>query len=923
MFIEMTNYATSDYCDHNQCVKRGNPELAGLNMASKVQHIHIRENSGGELIHERFLVGSVAEFSVDPLLSTIGDVDLATQYNNEIACFDELNEQTIETYNYCFHPWNELYEIVAYARFPGYVIVRQLGLLHVENNQRNLYILDMSAREKISATRYKQNLRSQFSNIGPVVKGPALKSYYNNMSKSSISNSSMNSQDYVRTIRCFAWPPAAMEWKTRQRKHGWPDERTIALVVESGCHVVPVAHNDNRVDEYQWRISFSKAEVILMNSLTPGQQYIYHMLRYFVKRKLLVEELENSEQIVSTYTIKTLILWQCETRPIRWFTKNNSYEICRCLLEILLNWLKVRYCKNYFITECNIFAFKMNENYFDKIVKTLIIYTDLHILSQWFESDFCQRCISHRIHQEKKGSYEVNQSALVGSKHHLYKFYLAENYLSFMVSRIGLSDYVKSTSPPPSNSFRGLCAKHIGLIDDFFVDFYKGHVILQAVTFEKTHKKHDNVLAMLSSLFVSQEFTIKISPFSCHSSVFHLVARQYYYKIANAVLSDKVSCTVGDRILKMKLATILMKKALSRTYDDPHFPHYMIRVYLAALYFRMQCYDKCSAYIDRVARRTSDFESAFDARDLCFIDDVVIAVGLLHLVNYNSVQLLDRRKEMNFTISIFFFYNWFRCLCQVMQHDVMIFNSLDLCIPKNINEFLLLVILKRKMNTYPKNVLVFKSDDEQRNINKENESDEIRVSETDSFQKIITKCGVIHISEFFQQLIETGDIGESKCIGTFSHYKALYWYKEGNIDIVLKLCKRILEEEKTSEYEGEVSKLVFMPSCIFPFQDLYDKDVTCITSLMFLMSPDLMELTKKPETIRYINNDSFRRRICIHIRPEFLARYLIARCTVDRYGITQELVLALRQLSGKLILEHMLIKFLVIKFHKIFRKSVA
>ena len=155
--------------------------------------------------------------------------------------------------------------------------------------------------------------------------------------KSSLSNTLIHSQDIVSPIRCFAWPPAAMEWKTRQRKHGWPDERTIASVVVSGCDVVPVAHNDNRMDEYQWRISFSKTEVILMNSLTPGQQYIYHMLRYFVKIKLLDKDLKNSDKIVSMYTIKTLILWQSEKMPIHWFIQNTSYEIC--LLRILLNWL--------------------------------------------------------------------------------------------------------------------------------------------------------------------------------------------------------------------------------------------------------------------------------------------------------------------------------------------------------------------------------------------------------------------------------------------------------------------------------------------------------------------------------------------------------------------------------------------------------
>ena len=116
-------------------------------------------------------------------------------------------------------------------------------------------------------------------------------------------------------------------------------------------------------------------------------------------------------------------------------------------------------------------------------------------------------------------------------------------------------------------------------------------MILQAVTFEKTHKKHNNVLAMLSSLFVSQEFTTEISPFSCHSSVFHLTDGRHYYKIAIAMLRDTVACTLGDQILKIKLGTILLKKALSHTYNDPRYPH-LIRLHIAALYFRMHRYGK-------------------------------------------------------------------------------------------------------------------------------------------------------------------------------------------------------------------------------------------------------------------------------------------------------------------------------------------
>ena len=111
-----------------------------------------------------------------------------------------------------------------------------------------------------------------------------------------------------------------------------------------------------------------------------------------------------------------------------------------------------------------IFAFKMNENYYDQMIETLSNYTDIQHLTHWFKEEFSQRCNSYRILQEETGFYEVDHSALFGFKHHLQKFSLAENYLSYMVSKWS-TNYIKSSIPSLTNSFIGLCAKHIGLID--------------------------------------------------------------------------------------------------------------------------------------------------------------------------------------------------------------------------------------------------------------------------------------------------------------------------------------------------------------------------------------------------------------------------------------------------------------------------
>ena len=48
--------------------------------------------------------------------------------------------------------------------------------------------------------------------------------------------------DLVGCVRCFSWPPVAMDWITRERIHAWPTAKQIHEVVTTGCDVVPVAH---------------------------------------------------------------------------------------------------------------------------------------------------------------------------------------------------------------------------------------------------------------------------------------------------------------------------------------------------------------------------------------------------------------------------------------------------------------------------------------------------------------------------------------------------------------------------------------------------------------------------------------------------------------------------------------------------------
>ena len=157
-----------------------------------------------------------------------------------------------------------------------------------------------------------------------------------------VSKKNTISVDRVLCLRCLAWPTQAADWSTRHRNYEWPDSATVDRVVSNGCDSVCVAHPKCRQHEweskYQWRLSFSRAEIVLINSWMPLQQIVYHLLRAFLKTEQLTESDENAGSgTLSNYHIKTLMLWACELKPRSWWTDNFSFTaLCAdcCILSL-------------------------------------------------------------------------------------------------------------------------------------------------------------------------------------------------------------------------------------------------------------------------------------------------------------------------------------------------------------------------------------------------------------------------------------------------------------------------------------------------------------------------------------------------------------------------------------------------------------
>jgi len=321
------------------------------------------------------ITGSVAEFYIEPMLPCIGDIDIMFHRSGYLAIprgHPSPTQLPAEFGNYV-----HLSEIID-SQLPGYVYLQTRYLLTYcpEDEKYNYMEHDRG--------QFYPNWNA-FTDEKVIRHGPAVfQDFIEDLSF-----------DAVPCVRCLVWLPQAADWPTRHSNHGWPDSATVDRVVNNGCDLVGVAHRQCRqhkswMSQFQHRLSFSRAEIVLINSWMPVQQIAYHMLRFFVKTERLTESVDNSNTAtLSNYHIKTLMLWACELKPRSWWTDNlNLVKITIKLLHTLSVWLTDRRCQHYFINDCNLIDNTLNV----QMIVAELTSTNETSLSSWFVKNSIDKC---------------------------------------------------------------------------------------------------------------------------------------------------------------------------------------------------------------------------------------------------------------------------------------------------------------------------------------------------------------------------------------------------------------------------------------------------------------------------------------------------------------------------------------------------
>ena len=326
--------------------------------------------------------GSVAEFYIQPTLSCIGDVDVMFHLSDQLAIPAGTAPPTQLPGE--FHSRVNVCEIVD-SEFSGYVYLMLSYLLTECVDDGKYNALQCQRRQYMT---YEDHDKKH----GPAFTDEDLLAFPPIAGRLAGSD---NSLDIVYCMRCLSWPPQDADWPTRHREYGWPDSATVDCVVSDGCDVVPVAHRQCRRDEWmnkhQWRLSFSRAEIVLLNSWTPVQQIVYHLLRVFAKTKRLTDRANKTDaDTLGNYYIKTLMLWACELKPRSWWIDDlNVVRLNVELLHTLGVWLTDARCQHYFIHNCNLFDHP--DNCYSEIASRIMSKIN-GSLSKWFIKNYISKC---------------------------------------------------------------------------------------------------------------------------------------------------------------------------------------------------------------------------------------------------------------------------------------------------------------------------------------------------------------------------------------------------------------------------------------------------------------------------------------------------------------------------------------------------
>ena len=686
------------------------------------------------------------------------------------------------------------------------------------------------------------------------------------------------SMDDVISIRCATWPPDAISFATRKRIHGWPDKAMISEIVRNGCDFVPVGHPNFKADHF-WRLSFSRAEAMLIRSWTPTQQIVYHMIRSLAKQELFVIFHEKDPEILSNYHIKTLMLWSCESKSPDWWNSNCVIDLCAQLIQKLANWTEEKKCPSYFLDNYNVFGIHLlrKSSQYHETIEQLQKFSKTEYLTTWFKNNYVSQMYSRikkNIHLENLWNESPGKTKSMSGLPSLTEIKnlhssIAEMELKFLIIvNCTVTTHHYFMSRWSKGLYKALIAHNHQPETKRLADFACVLLRLAWNISEKDNIELTNadILDLLSMIVVRLSNSDQPSSFKSTLSipiqVSHVYSKWYYMKGKELLCVPCRKNTIAYHIW-LKTCKRFFKSALSVHDEYSESVHCSSNAYLAALYCVGEGnHEKTSKHLIQVEQSAilggSTQPELFDYHSILFIDEVAIVCGLHQLLNYSN--LTSRSPPRNEIFPTFTFATlYYLVSCRRDRHTGTRNISQSLSSSADTSEDI-------KFPPLMSDKFVFAvSSHKWRNSSKPNLPEDKPAISDSKLKDILLKLSIEYFKKFLnlesELLSNTNfDIGWNLS----SIFEALYLYKLENYTALLNLCDSVIPAEVLTLNSDQNTVFINHTgyrdiSVLCGFQLLFGRNVSFLAGLITLVDRDALRPENKREAVNKCRNRVFER----------------------------------------------------------------
>ena len=577
------------------------------------------------------------------------------------------------------------------------------------------------------------------------------------------------------------------------------------------------------MNKHQHRLSFSRAEIVLLNSWMKVQQILYHMLRVFVKTERLTDITDDTgSKILSNYNIKTAMLWACELRPKRWWVDDlNVVRICVELLHTLAVWLTDSRCPHYFVNSCNLFDYPITPCSAQLIANQLMSLTEAR-LAEWFVQKYIRRCAEHYFPDKVSWLFaDVSEipklqnavSAVADGRKNgaLLQYYLLLTRAQWQMHKVTWNSLTVTSFLSRMSS--------LSQIDQRLSAYFVALTLLQGAHKISEHSLTDEFLDVLATTCLQVNDTRRCLT-ARHSSVLSLNQAAKLMKVAASNSRSTV------QLIEIELSKAYLYRALRCKDSDSDCIYCLANVYLAVLYYTTGQYQTAIDHCTLVMRsqdHSQCISQVVQGEILPMIDNIDTVLGLSVCYQYVKTAALNQQLQTQhvsvFTTELFAYYLHIATKCRQLDQvlstaDIKRFQASVCNVQCLFTADLLLCRLECARNN-------------RRLVVANDQAIPLVSHQTNKLVELLQQSAVEHLTRSRQ--IEAQQIPSVATVVT-TDFQALYAYKRGDY----QQCLQLTTQNVRMLIAGEGASMVFT----FPqFFSLMDDHIVSHTGLLLIADP--------------------------------------------------------------------------------------